>query len=103
MNHSHLKQSIERHTGRESISTHQAIAKQATSHSASLSGIGKPKNNRGNQLLESILIGLYCLVLICIYITPKANGSSLEQSPVGARDRENRSYSLSVVRVHENA
>ena len=95
MSHLHLKQSIERHTGRESISAHQGIAKQATSHSASLSGIGKPNSNRGKALRHLAIIGLYCVVLICIYITPKLNGSSLEQSTGAPKDRQKRVLSLS--------
>ena len=103
MNRSHLKQTIERHTGRESISAHQGIPKQATSHSTSLSGIGKPKNNGGRALIELALIGLYCFMLICIYITPNVNGSSLGESVVVPKEPQNRPYILSDGRVYAYA
>ena len=103
MNRTHSKQTIRRDTGRESISAHQAIAQERKRNGASFNPIGEPNSNRDKALIELALIGLYCLVLICIYITPKVNGSLLEQSVAVPKDARNCSYSLSAGGVYEYA
>ena len=101
MNRTHSKQTIRRDTGRESISAHQAIAQERKRNGASFNPIGEPNSNRDKALIELALIGLYCLVLICIYITPKVNGSLLRVWTEGTRDSKTRLYFLSAGGVYK--